>query len=90
MSRIKEYYSPPYRCSLETGENLQIQYNGSHQSMTERLITSQSITFLSCAFSKPLKASVQITMKQAKTYMYYLQTPAEPFREAFTKEDTGR
>lgn len=84
----QDYYEPVYPCSLETTENVQIQYDGIHQSVTERKVTSQLTAFLSSAFSKRLKVSARVTSEQAKTY--YLQNSAQCFRKALEHKETCR
>jgi hypothetical protein len=84
----QDYHDPVYTSSLETAEKLQIQYDGIHQSVTDRKATSQLTAFLSSAFSKRLKASVRVTSEQVKTY--YLQNCAQSFRKALEHEETRR
>jgi hypothetical protein len=84
----QDYHDPVYTSSLETAEKLQIQYDGIHQSVTDRKATSQLTAFLSSSFSKRLKAYVRVTSEQAKTY--YLQNCAQSFRKALEHEETRR
>ncbi|KAH8816666.1 hypothetical protein F5884DRAFT_229710 [Xylogone sp. PMI_703] len=84
----QDYHDPVYTSDLETAEKIQIQYDGIHQSGTDRKAKLQLTAFLSSAFSKRLKASIRVSCEQAKTY--FLQNCAQSFRKALEDEETRR
>jgi hypothetical protein len=75
-----DFHDPPLNSSVEIKEKIQTQYNDVCHSIKQQKAASQLTTFLSSSFSKRLKASIQITTDQAKTY--YLNNAGEWFRNA--------
>jgi hypothetical protein len=83
-----DFHDPPLNSTAESKEKVQTQYNGIHHFVKQHKAASQLTTFLSSSFSRRLKASIQVTTDQAKTY--YLINAGEWFRNAVQSKETRK
>lgn len=83
-----DFHDPLNTSNPEVGEKVQSQYSGIYNTVQQRDASSQLTSLLSSSFSKRLKASVQITAAQSKTY--YLNNSGQWFRDAVQNTDTQR
>src|SRR6266567_2198648 len=82
----QNYHNPICNASPEVMEKVQTQYDSIHHPFNHQNVASQLTTFFSSLFSKRLKASIQITADQAKTY--YLNNTGQWFRYAVQSRET--
>ncbi|KAI9786108.1 MAG: hypothetical protein M1839_007518 [Geoglossum umbratile] len=84
----QDFHDPLRNPDPEVAERVQTQYDSIRHSVKHQNEASQLTTFLSSSFSKRLKASIQITADQAKTY--YLNNAGQWFRNAVQSEETQK
>ncbi|OCL05461.1 hypothetical protein AOQ84DRAFT_379564 [Glonium stellatum] len=82
----QDYHNPICNASPKVTEKVQTQYDSIRHTFNYQNVASQLTAFLSSSFSKRLKASIQITADQAKTY--YLNNAGQWFRHAVQSRET--
>ena len=84
----QDFHDPLHNLGPEVAERVQTQYSSIRHSIKHQNVASQLAAFLSSSFSKRLKAPIQITADQAKTY--YLNNAGQWFRDAVQSKETQK
>lgn len=82
----QDFHIPMENASPDSTEITQIQYESLHHSAKHQNMASHLTTFLSSSFTKRLKASIQITADQAKTYS--LKNAGQWFRDTMKSHES--